>query len=43
MMILKIMEKDGFIDDEGNLTVNCYFKPSSIKEISKAINNDTFR
>ena len=37
------IEKDGFIDDEGNLTVNCYLKPSSIKEISKAINNYTFR
>ena len=36
------IEKDGFIDDEGNLTVNCYLKPRSIKEISKAINNYTF-
>ena len=40
---LEDIEKDGFIDDEGNLTVNCYLKPSSIKEISKAINNYTFR
>ena len=36
---LKDIEKDGFIDDEGNLTINCYLKPRSINEIIKAIKN----
>ena len=36
---LEDIEKDGFIDDEGNLTINCYLKPRSINEIIKAIKN----
>lgn len=31
------IEQNGFIDDQDNFTINCYIKPDSIKEITKAV------